>query len=318
MTATPTTLLADVRAGLSAEQKSLPPYLFYDQAGSALYEEITRLPEYYLWRIERDILEEHAAEIVAEASRGQRGLSVVELGAGSATNTELLLRAVLARHGRCAYVPIDVSKSATDEARARLARDVPRVEVTPLVMSHAEGLSSLVPDGGAPSLVLFIGSSVGNFEDGEAAAMLGRIRPALGDGFMLLLGTDLRKAKDVMLRAYDDAAGVTAAFNKNMLVRLNREAGADFDVARFRHAARWNEKESRIEMHLVSAGRQTVTVDALGTKFAFAAGETIHTESSIKYDLPRVERLLGAAGLALKKTYFDREKLFAVHLAAPR
>jgi uncharacterized SAM-dependent methyltransferase len=166
--------------------------------------------------------------------------------------------------------------------------------------------------------VLFIGSSVGNFEDDEAIALLAGLHDALGAGTRLLLGTDLRKSPAVLVRAYDDRAGVTAAFNLNVLVRLNRELGADFDLASFRHVARWNDEASRIEMHLESAIRQTVTIAALGMRVAFEARETIHTESSVKYDDARVARMLTKAGFRREETYQDPQRLFAVHLAASR
>src|SRR5580692_7964417 len=221
----------DVRAGLSALPKTLPPYLFYDEVGSRLYERITALPEYYLTRTERAILEARAAEIVSRASVG-RILRIIELGAGSARKTEILLRAALARQGTCVYVPVDVSSSAIREAEDRLAREMPEVDIRPLIMPHAEALHHLREgrrtgsgQAGRPNdvlgsdLVLFIGSSVGNFGDDEAVALLAGLRDALGPSSWLLLGTDLKKRQDILLRAYDDGEGVTAAFNMNVLER---------------------------------------------------------------------------------------------------
>jgi len=310
-------IAADVRAGLASNPKRLPPYLFYDAAGSALYEQITALPEYYLTRTERGILEDHADEIVEKASRPEDSpeLRIIELGAGSATKTELLLRAARRRHGSCVYVPVDVSESAILEASDRLARELPEVEVRPHVMSHFEALRHLRGAQG-PDLVVFIGSSIGNFDDDEAIALLAGVHDALGPRTSLLLGTDLRKNPDVLLRAYDDRAGVTAAFNKNLLERINRELGGHFDPRRFRHLAVWNEAASRIEMHLESIVKQTVTIEALGMKVAFEVGETIHTESSVKYDLLHVQRLLEASGFHLTDTFYDEDRRFAVHLAA--
>jgi dimethylhistidine N-methyltransferase len=308
----------DVRRGLTMRPKRLPPYLFYDDAGSELYERITELPEYYPTRTERAIFEAHGEAMIARAfmGAGSRPLGVVELGAGSATKTELLLRAVLRRQPRCTYVPIDVSRSAIDAAARRLAVDLPAVDVRPLVGTHASAMRDLRRSPApAPQLALFIGSSVGNLEDDEASSLLRGLRAALGPECRLLLGTDLRKSPDVLIPAYDDAAGVTAAFNLNVLTRINRELGGRFDLARFRHVAVWNDAASRIEMHLESRTRQEVAIDALGIKVPFFAGETIHTESSIKYDLPRVERLLGAGGFGLEATYFDQAERFAVHLA---
>ncbi len=314
----------DVRRGLTATRKTLPPYLFYDDAGSRLYEEITELPEYYLTRAERTIFQTYAGDIVSRAvhcphaihavETEPRALGVVELGAGTATKTEVLLRAVLAHQARCTYVPIDVSPAAIEEAQARLRASLPRVQVRPLILPHDEAIAVL-PGLEGPQLVLFIGSSVGNFDDAEAVALFRGLRTALGPETSLLLGTDLRKSPRLLLPAYDDAAGVTAAFNKNILVRINRELGGHFDLARFRHVARWNDAASQIEMHLESAVAQEVAIDRLGLRVRFAAGETIHTESSIKYDLPRVGRLLGAAGFAIETTYYDDARLFGVHLA---
>ncbi len=306
----------DVRRGLSASPKSLSPYLLYDVEGSRLYELITALPEYYLTRAEREIFDSRAAEIVARvATPGGRPLRVIELGAGSASKTEVLLRAVVQRQGRCTYVPIDVSTTAIRSARHRLQAALPQVEVQPLAMMHEQALRALTEAPAAPSLVLFIGSSIGNFEDDEAGSLLSGLRAALGAGTWLLLGTDLRKSPDVLLPAYDDAAGVTAAFNKNLLTRINRELGGHFDLDLFRHVARWNDDASRIEMHLQSTRPQEIVVDGLGLCARFDAGETIHTESSIKYDLPRVERLLSAGGFARELTLYDASRRFALHLA---
>jgi dimethylhistidine N-methyltransferase len=228
-----------------------------------------------------------------------------------------LLRAVLARHGRGLYVPIDVSATALAEAEARLRVSLPELHVRPLAMTHADSLR-VIADVAPPRLVLFIGSSVGNLADDEASALLQRTREALRGETWLLLGTDLRTDPDVHRAAYDDSAGVTAAFNKNILTRINRDLGGHFDVDRFRHVARWNEAASSVEMHLESLGAQKVALDRLGLSVRFEAGETIHTESSAKYDLPRVDRLLTAAGFRLEATYHDGTRRFALHLARAR
>jgi L-histidine Nalpha-methyltransferase len=310
------TLADDVRRGLMASPKSLPPHLFYDATGSDLYERITLLPEYYLTRAEREILDANADTIVARAAERAKGaLRVVELGAGTASKTEALLRAVLRRQKECLYVPIDVSQAAIDQAEQRLRAALPAVRVRPLVMTHEHALRSL-SDIDPPQLVLFIGSSVGNLEDSEASNLLRGLREALGSGSSLLLGTDLRKSADLLLPAYDDAAGVTAAFNKNLLTRINRELGGRFDLDRFRHVARWNDVASRIEMHLVSTVRQDISIEELDLRVRFDAGETIHTESSIKYSLARVERLFAAGGFHLESTFYDAQRRFAVHLGS--
>jgi dimethylhistidine N-methyltransferase len=307
-------LAEDVRRGLTAQPKTLPPHLFYDEVGSRLYERITELPEYYLTRAERRMLSSHAREIIGRVAGRGGLLSVVELGAGSSSKTEVLLRATLERQARCLYVPIDVSRGALAAARRRLGDVLPRVQVRPLAMTYESGLRTLgeVPP---PRLVLFIGSSVGNMADDDASALLRCVRRALPGETWLLLGTDLRKDPEVLRVAYDDAAGVTAAFNKNLLARINRELGGHFDLDRFRHVARWNAAASRVEMHLESVEAHEVAVDALGLRIRFDAGETIHTESCAKYDLPRVEALLAAGGFALDTTYTDHEHGFAVHVA---
>jgi L-histidine Nalpha-methyltransferase len=309
-------MASDVRRGLTATPKWLPPYLFYDDAGSRLFERITQLPEYYPTRAECEILHARAGDIMARArSLGGNGpLGIVELGAGSASKTEVLLRALLRRQSRCVYVPIDVSAGAIDEARSRLKTSLPRAVVRPLVMTNEQGLRALRGTTGR-QLAVFIGSSIGNITDADAKRLLRQVRRTLGWGTALLLGTDLRKSPSVLLPAYDDAVGATAAFNKNVLVRINRELGGHFATERFWHVARWNEAASRVEMHLESTIAQTVAIDDLELSVRFRAGETIHTESSTKYDLPHVERLLAAAGFRLRATYHDDERRFAVHLA---
>ena len=308
-------ILDDVRAGLSRFPKKLPAYLFYDAIGSGLYEQITSLPEYYLTRAERSILEANAEDIVRQA-RGTEGstLTIVELGAGSATKTELVLRAATACQTKCLYVPVDISATALDLATLRLRNAVPGVVVRPLLATHEQAFDVL-RDLAPPVLSIFIGSSIGNYEDTEAQELLAGLSGALDPKSWLLLGTDLRKSRARMLAAYDDSADVTAAFNKNVLVRINRELGGRFALHRFRHAARWNEEASRVEMHLVSLVEQDVDIEALSMRVHFGAGETIHTESSVKYDEARVHHLLARSGFEPHTTYVDADRLFAVHLA---
>jgi L-histidine Nalpha-methyltransferase len=312
------TVAADVRRGLTARPKSLPPYLLYDDLGSCLYERITELPEYYLTRAERGILHARASDIVARvAQRLPHPIRVVELGAGSASKTDVILRAVLARQVGCVYVPIDVSRSAIEGVKSRLRVELPRVTVCPLRMTHDEAIKALLAIPG-PQLVVFIGSSIGNLDDPQAEVLLRALGRSLGAETSLLLGTDLRKSPDVLIPAYDDTAGVTAAFNKNVLARINRDLGGHFDLDHYRHVARWNEEASRIEMHLESASSHDVAIDALGLRVHFDTGETIHTESSIKYDLARAKQILVRSGFTLETTYFDEASTFAVHLARVR
>jgi L-histidine Nalpha-methyltransferase len=301
-----------VARGLAATPKRLPAWLFYDRRGSELFEQITELPEYYLTRAEREIFVDHGDAIV-EAALAGGATTIVELGAGSAQKTELLLHAA-ARHGAIDYVPVDVSAAALEMARARLAAVAPAVRVTPWLGHHDVAFDRLRGRPGG-KVVLFIGSSIGNFVDAEAVALLGRLRDALGRGDALLLGTDLRKDPAVMVAAYDDAAGVTAAFNLNVLVRINRELGGRFDPACFRHVAVWHAQASRIEMHLESDRDQVVAIADLGLRIGFREGERIHTESSVKYDDPMVDRLLSETGFGRERTWRDAAARFAVHLA---
>ncbi len=304
-----------VRAGLTAPVKRLPPYLFYDAPGSALFEEITELAEYYPTRTERAIFEREGDAIVAEAMRlAGAKLDVLELGAGSATKSQLLLRALARRQQQTHFLPADVSRAALDDAVARLRREEPALSVLPLVGTHDAALARARRWEGN-LLVLFIGSSIGNWDDGDAVPLLADIRLTLGARGVLLLGTDLRKPLEVLLPAYDDARGVTAAFNRNVLARINRELGGHFVLGRFRHVALWNEAASSVEMHLESTVEQRVRIDALELEIPFRAGERIHTESSHKYDEPRIDRLLGAAGLVRERSFFDERRWFGVHLA---
>ena len=303
----------DVQRGLTAHPKTLPPYLFYDDAGSRLFERITELPEYYLTRAERGILSSHAREVVRRVQRSSESLTVIELGAGSASKTEVLLRAIVEQGARCEYIPIDVSQSALAVAGRRLGATLPDVTIRAMPATYDRALRAL-NSAPTPRLVLFLGSSVGNMTDVEASDLLRRVRRALPGESWLLLGTDLRKDPAVLRAAYDDAAGVTAAFNKNLLARINREFGGHFDLDGFRHVVRWSAENSRIEMHLESMRTHEVAIDALGVRVRFELGETIHTESCAKYDLPRVERLFAAGGFALASTYSDHEHGFALHL----
>ncbi len=307
-------LAEDTLAGLSRPSKTLPAWMFYDRSGSDLFEQITDLPEYYVTRTERAILQQHADDIVRTVvERLDLPLKVAELGAGSAKKTQLILDAVVGAQGRCHYLPIDVSHSALTEAVARLRREAPKVVVRPFTGTHIQALPA-IRELGARRLVLFLGSSVGNYSDQEAIALLAAVAQQLDPGDALLVGADCRKEVATLLRAYDDGAGVTAAFNLNILVRLNRDLGADFDVESFRHEARWNEERSCVEMHLVSSCAQRVNIENIGT-FPFAAGESIHTESRTKYTRPHMERLLEAAGFERTTTFNDPDELFGLHLA---
>jgi dimethylhistidine N-methyltransferase len=304
-----------VRAGLARKEKSLPPWLLYDAEGSRLYELITQLPEYYPCRAERNILEEHADAIIETAASGSDlPLSVVELGAGTASKSQIVLAAAVRKQGPTTFMAGDISATALRIARERLQREERDVRVRP-VLAHHESVLREARTLPGRQLLMFMGSSIGNYDEDDAVQLLAAARASLRDGGVLLLGTDLRKSPAVLVRAYDDSQGVTARFNKNLLVRINREYGGSFDVSRFRHVALWNEAASRVEMHLESSIPQSVGIDGLGLRVAFRSGERIHTESSRKYDDSAVDALLASAGFRRERTFFDREALFAVHLA---
>ncbi len=312
---------ACVREGLSASKKTLPPWLFYDERGSALFEAITELPEYYLTRTERGLLERHAQAILLHLGAP---VMVVELGAGTATKTGVLLAAATRLQDEVLYQPIDVSASALEQAKQTLEATLPGVTVRAQVANYITEPIRIARQAGRKVLALYIGSSIGNFSPEEARAILRNLRGQMRPGDALLLGTDLapsaKKPVEALLAAYDDAAGVTAAFNRNLLTRLNRELGTDFPVGCFAHRALWNAAESRIEMHLEALHALTVRVpaNAAGAAFAveFAAGETIHTEDSYKFTRESVRALVADAGFAVDLAMEDADGLFALSLVA--
>ncbi|HYE25598.1 MAG TPA: L-histidine N(alpha)-methyltransferase [Clostridia bacterium] len=307
----PTAVIAgDVRAGLTATPKSLPPKLFYDSRGSELFEQITELPEYYLTGCERQIFEDHAGEMIGAAGPP---LSVIELGAGSAAKTVVLLRAVTRRQAAVDFYPVDVSATALADAGRRIKAAIPAARTHPHVGDYTAGLPFLRHISGR-RLVLYIGSSIGNFEPLEAGALLGRLRQGLSAGDALLLGTDMRKSPELLIPAYDDSRGVTAAFNKNILSRINRELDADFDLDRFEHRVVWNSEHSRVEMHLQSARDQAVNIRALHMSVRFDEGERIHTENSYKFTPAMIDSIARNGGFQVEQTWADRRGWFSVHL----
>jgi dimethylhistidine N-methyltransferase len=307
-----------VRAGLLAPHKTLPTWLLYDAEGSQLYESITHLPEYYLTRAEKRIFDTQADAIVAAARSGARGLlSIAELGAGAAVKTQVFLGAVVRAQGHASFLAADISRTSLFAAATRIAHEEPGVLVRPLLARHEDALVEIGKEAGR-KVVLFLGSSIGNYDDDEARPLLAAIRRSLLPDGLLLLGTDLRKDPAVLVRAYADRAGVTAAFNKNVLARINRELGGRFDLDAFRHVAIWNESDSRIEMHLESLVAQSVRVEALDLTVTFARGERIHTESSVKYDDARARALFSATGFTRVATFTDDKRRVALHLGRAR
>lgn len=307
-----TAFARDVAEGLSASPKTLPCRWFYDEAGSRIFEEITRLAEYELPRAEREILLARAPELAALLPAPP---SVMELGCGSAVKTEILLEAILRRHGAARYLPVDISESALVPAARRLAESHPGLEVVAIAGDYEDGLRRLSREPG-PRLVLWLGSNIGNLARAEAAAFLSRLRGLLGPGDRILAGIDLRKGRAVLEAAYDDARGVTARFNLNLLSRINAELGGHFDLGAFSHRAVYDEGAGRIEMHLVSRRAQRVRIDALGTEVELAEGETIHTESSYKYSMEEIAALARDAGLRVERRWLDGDRRFASVLLA--
>ncbi|WP_326613673.1 L-histidine N(alpha)-methyltransferase [Streptomyces scopuliridis] len=304
--ATDAALRADVLQGLTRTPKVLPPKWFYDSRGSELFEEITRLPEYYPTRAEREILLARAPEIAA--ATGARTL--VELGSGSSEKTRHLLDALTGLHS---YVPVDVSESALTGAAESLLAEHPGLHVHALIADFTQGLA--LPGTPGPRLVAFLGGTIGNLLPAERASFLASVRGLLAPGDALLLGTDLVKDESVLVRAYDDAAGVTAAFNKNVLLVINRELGADFDPRDFDHVALWDAEHEWIEMRLRARRNLTAKVPELDLVVHLAAGEEVRTEVSAKFRQDRVRNELADAGMELTHWWTDEEGRFALSLA---
>ncbi|GIF08150.1 L-histidine N(alpha)-methyltransferase [Actinoplanes siamensis] len=302
-------LRADVREGLTATPKRLPPKWFYDARGSRLFEDITRLPEYYPTRTERSILAGNAQAI----ARITEAKTLVELGSGSSEKTRLLLDAMLRRGTLGSFVPLDVSESALVEAVESLGVAYPGLSITGVVGDMTRHLRQL-PDGDS-RVVAFLGGTIGNLVPSERAAFLGDLRAALHPGEWLLLGADLVKDPAVLVPAYDDAAGVTAEFNRNVLRVINRELRADFDPLAFEHVAVWDAEHEWIEMRLRSARQQGVRLTDLDLEVSFAAGEEIRTEISAKFRRDGLDAELSAAGFALRHWWSDPRGWFGVALA---
>jgi L-histidine Nalpha-methyltransferase len=307
-------VLEEALTGLTSTPKTLSPWLFYDERGSQLFEAITALPEYYLTRTERAIFAKHGPSL---PSRQGSPVTIAELGAGSASKTGILLQHFADQQGGVLYQPIDISPTALDEAAASISEKVPGVIVESQVANYITDGYSITRLERHRVLALYIGSSIGNFSSAEAIGILRNLRDHLEAGDSLLLGVDLAPGKhkpvEILIAAYDDDAGVTAAFNKNVLVRLNRELGANFNVDGFAHRARWNAAASRVEMHLESLAAQTVTIGP--ERISFREGETIHTENSHKFTEASILALLEGSGFRLDRLLHDDQQRFAVVLA---
>src|SRR5438876_2474775 len=295
----------EVERGLTASPKRLPCRYFYDQQGSRLFEEICALPEYYLTRAERQILQERAEEIAALFAEE---VALVELGSGSAAKTRLLIEAFLHRHASLRYVPIDISPTILEASSLALLQAYPRLEIVAVAAEYREGLVRLQVETGRAKLILWLGSNVGNLDRPEAARFLRRVRETMTERDRLLVGIDLRKERAVLEAAYDDARGVTARFNLNLLARINQELGGRFDLTRFRHRAVYHEPMGRVEIYLDSLQTQRVRIEGLDLNVSFDAGEPIHTEDSYKYSIEEIAALAEAARLALERQWFDAER----------
>jgi L-histidine Nalpha-methyltransferase len=304
-------LRADVRSGLTAPQKSLPPKYFYDERGSELFDQITRLPEYYLTRAEASILAERSAEI-ADLSQCQ---SLVELGSGTSAKTRLLLRALLDGGTIREFMPFDVDPTVLADASEALAAEYPALEIRPFVGDFEQDLDAIPVSG--RRTIAFLGSTIGNLDPAARASFLKQVGAALGPADTFLLGTDLVKDVTRLLRAYDDAAGVTAEFNRNVLRVVNRDLGGDFAVEEFQHIAIWDDVNDWIEMRLRSEREQRVTIRDLGLTVFFAAGEDLRTEISAKFRPDKLEEELAAAGLQTICFWTDPSNDFGLTLAEP-
>jgi len=304
----------DIRLGLLSSPRRLFPKYFYDELGSQLFEAICLLPEYYLTRAENEIMERYASEMVSEAEGFKR---LLELGSGSATKTRRIIEALLREQDELLYIPIDISATALETGSRVLLQAYPRLRIKGVAGDYYTGLEALgaeEPQTRVRTLALFLGSNLGNFDREEARYFLKAVRRVLAPADALLLGVDLKKERAVLEAAYDDSLGVTAAFNLNLLSRINRELGADFDLRAFRHRAHYNEAEGRIEMHVESLRAQVVRVRELGLELQFAEGERIHTENSYKYDTADLSLLAAETGFTLSRTWLDSGGRFSSNL----
>jgi dimethylhistidine N-methyltransferase len=304
----------DVRAGLTARPKRLAPKYFYDALGSHLFEAICHLPEYYLTRAETEILSSYSAEMVRQVSGGVNPVNLVELGSGSAVKSRYLIRSLLETQSRLHYQPIDISASMLGESSTALLNEFSGLRITAVAGDYTQGMNLIQRQSGERVLVLFLGSNIGNYDPDESRALIGSVRASLQPADALLLGADLKKPAEVLEAAYDDALGVTAAFNLNLLVRINRELGGEFDVSRFAHRALYNDLQDRVEMHLESTVEQDVEIGALGLRIRFAEGETIHTESSYKYNESGLRKLAEDTGFTMARSWIDARGQFSCNL----
>ncbi len=304
-------LAEDVRRGLATKPKRFLPKYFYDELGSQLFEAICLLPEYYLTRAENDILKRYADEIVAEVD-GE--ITLIELGSGSASKTRLIIEALLRKQDQLLFMPVDISASALDSSSRILLQSYPRLKIEAYAADYFAGMAELAKTPRARTLALFLGSNISNFDPPEALRFLRALRQGLREGDALLLGADLKKDREILEAAYNDALGVTAAFNLNVLARINRELGGDFDLRGFQHHAFYNEEVGRVEIYIESLREQSVSIGELAMAVQFGEGEQIHTENSYKYDLSDIANLAVETGFTRARTWLDQGKQFSSNL----
>jgi L-histidine N-alpha-methyltransferase len=304
-------LAEDVRRGLSSQPKRFLPKYFYDQLGSQLFEAICLLPEYYLTRAENEILDRYADEIVSSV---EGETTLMEMGSGSASKTRLIIEALLRKQRELLFIPVDISASALDSSSRILLQSYPQLKVEAYAADYFAGLAELEKKQRGRTLALFLGSNVSNFDPDEALKFLHALRQVLSEEDALLLGADLKKERQVLEAAYNDALGVTAAFNLNVLARINRELSGNFDLTAFQHRAFYNEAAGRIEIYIESKCAQTVAIDQLEMEVEFGEGEQIHTENSYKYDLAQIEKLAAETGFTRARTWLDSEERFSSNL----
>lgn len=304
-------LAEDVRKGLTAQRKRFLPKYFYDELGSQLFEAICLLPEYYLTRAENEILSRYADEIVA-AVGGHKTL--LEMGSGSASKTRLVIEALLRGQSDLLFIPVDISASALDSSSRILLQSYPRLRIEAYAADYFRGLEELKAKPRGRTLALFLGSNISNFDEEEALKFLSAMRTVLQKGDALLLGADLRKSPDILEAAYNDALGVTSAFNLNVLARINRELGGNFDLRAFKHHALYNEAIGRIEIYIQSLKDQRVRIEKLDLEVDFTADELIHTENSYKYDRGGIDKLSATTGFQRTRTWLDSEERFSSNL----
>ena len=304
-------LAEDVRKGLAARPKRFLPKYFYDELGSQLFEAICLLPEYYLTRAENEILERYAGEIVASVD-GQ--ITLVEMGSGSASKTRLVIEALLGRQPQLLFMPVDISASALESSSRILLQSYPRLAIEAYAADYFAGLAELGKKPRKRTLALFLGSNISNFDRDEALRFLRALRSVLHKGDALLLGADLKKDPAILEAAYNDALGVTSAFNLNVLARINRELGGTFDLRAFKHRAFYNEALGRIEIYIESLFNQRVRIEKLELEVDFTVGELIHTENSYKYDMNGIAQLAAETGFERSHTWFDSQERFSSNL----